>query len=52
MSKRITRQTSEKEIVDTFQNNNMTTKEWEEITNQVLTRGVQNEAEKLLTQQA
>ena len=30
----------------------MTTKEWEEITNQVLTRGVQNEAEKLLTQQA
>ena len=30
----------------------MTTKECEEITNQVLTRGVQNEAEKLLTQQA
>ena len=30
----------------------MTTKEWEEITNQVLTRGVQNEAEKLLNQQA
>ena len=52
VSKRITRQTSEKEILDTFQNNNMTTKEWEEITNQVLTRGVQNEAEKLLNQQA
>ena len=52
VSKRITRQTSEKEILDTFQNNNMTSKEWEEITNQVLTRGVQNEAEKLLTQQA
>ena len=52
VSKRITRQTSEKEILDTFQNNNMTTKEWEEITNQVLTRGVQNKAEKLLTQQA
>ena len=30
----------------------MTSKEWEEITNQVLTRGVQNEADKLLTQQA
>ena len=30
----------------------MTTKEWDEIINQVLTRGVQNEAEKLLTQQA
>ena len=27
VSKRITRQTSEKEILDTFQNNNMTTKE-------------------------
>ena len=52
VSKRITRQTSEKEILDTFQNNKMTTKEWEEITNQVLTQGVQNEAEKLLTQQA
>ena len=52
VSKRITRQTSEKEILDTLQNNNMTTKEWEEITNQVLTRRVQNEAEKLLTQQA
>ena len=52
VSKRITRQTSEKEILDTFQNNNMTTKEWEEIKNRVLTRGVQNEAEKLLTQQA
>ena len=52
VSKRITRQTTEKEILDTFQNNNMTSKEWEEITNQVLNRGVQNEAEKLLTQQA
>ena len=50
VSKRITRQSSEKEILDTFQNNNVTTKEWEEITNQVLTRGVQNEPEKLLTQ--
>ena len=30
----------------------MTTKEWENITNQVLTRGVQNEAETLLNQQA
>ena len=50
-NKRITQQTSEKEILDTFQNNNMTSQEWEEITNQVLTRGVQKEAEKLLTQQ-
>ena len=30
----------------------MTAKEWETLTNQVLTRGVQKEAEKLLTQQA
>ena len=29
----------------------MTSQEWEEITNQVLTRGVQKEAEKLLSQQ-
>ena len=50
-NKRITQQTTEKEILDTFQNNNMTSQEWEEITNQVLTRGVQKEAEKILTQQ-
>ena len=50
-NRRITQQTSEKEILDTFQNNNMTSQEWEEITNQVLTRGVQKEAEKQLTQQ-
>ena len=52
MSKLITRQTEEKEILDTFQNKNMTSKEWEALTNQVLTRGGQKEAEKLLTQQA
>ena len=52
VSKPITRQTDEKDILDTFQNNNMTAKEWETLTNQVLTRGVQKEAEKLLTQQA
>ena len=50
-TKKITQQTSEKEILDTFQSNNMTSQEWEEITNQVLTRGVQKEAEKLLSQQ-
>ena len=50
-TKKITEQTSEKKILDTFQNNNMTSQEWEEITNQVLTRGVQKEAEKLLSQQ-
>ena len=52
VSKPITRQTDEKEILDTFQNKNMISKEWEALTNQVLTRGVQKEAEKLLNQQA
>ena len=50
-TKKITQQTSEKEILDTFQNNNMTSQQWEEITNQGLTRGVQKEVEKLLSQQ-
>ena len=50
-TKKITKQTSEKEILDTFQNNNMTSQEWEDVTNQVLTRGVQKEAEKLMSRQ-
>ena len=52
MTKPITRQTDEKEILDTIQNKNMTAKEWETLTNQVLTKGVRKEAEKLLAQQA
>ena len=51
-SKRITRQTKEREILDTFQNKDMTPGEWDELAEQVLTRGVQNEAEQILTQQA
>ena len=50
--KRITRQTKEKEILDTFQNKDMTPDEWDDLTEQVLTRGVQKEAEQILTQQA
>ena len=41
-----------KPSIITFQNKNMKSKEWEALSNQVLTRGVQKEAEKLLTQQA
>ena len=52
LSERITRQTSEKEILDTFQNEDMTPDEWDDITEQVLTRGVQREAEQILVQQA
>ena len=51
-SKRITRETKEKEILDTFQNKDMTPEEWDDLAEQVLTRGVQNEAEQMLTQQA
>ena len=46
--KRITRQTKEKEILDTFQNKDMTPEEWDELAEQVLTRGVQNEAKQML----
>ena len=49
-SKRITRQTNKKEILDTFQNTDMTPDEWDDLTEQVLTRGVQNETEQILTQ--
>ena len=38
-SKRITRQTNEKEDLDTFQNKDMTPGEWDELAEQVLTRG-------------
>ena len=51
-SKRITRQTNEKDILNTFQNKDMTPDEWDDLTEQVLTRGVQKEAEQILTQQA
>ena len=51
-SKRINRQTREKEILDTFQNKDMTPEEWDDLAEQVLTRGVQYEAERMLTQQA
>ena len=51
-SKRITLQTNEKEILDTFQKKDMMPDEWDGITEQVLTRGVQKEAEQILTQQA
>ena len=51
-SKRITRQTKEKEILDTFQNKDMMPDEWDDLADQVLTRGVQNESEQILTQQA
>ena len=51
-SKRITCQTKEKEILDTFQNEDMTPDEWDDLAEQVLTRVVQNEAEQILTQQA
>ena len=51
-SKRFTRQTKEKEILDTFQNKDMTPEEWDDLAEQVLTRGVQNEAEQILTHQA
>ena len=52
VSKRITRQTNEKEILATLQNKDMTPDEWVDITEQILTRGVQKEAEQILTQQA
>ena len=51
-SKRITRQTNKKEILDTFQNKNMTPDEWDDLTEQVLNTGVQKEADQILTQQA
>ena len=51
-SKRITRQTKEKEILDTFQNKDMTPEEWDDLAEQVLTRGVQNEAEQILNHKA
>ena len=51
-SKRITRQTKEKELLDTFQNKDMTPDERDDLAEQVLTWGVQNEAEQILTQQA
>ena len=51
-SNRITRQTREKEILDTFQNKDMTPEKWDDLAEQVLTRGVQNKAEQILTQKA
>ena len=52
VNKRITRQTNEKEILDTFQNKDLTPGEWDEMAKQVLTRGVQKEAEQILTAKA
>ena len=51
-TKRITRQTNEKEILDMFQNKDVTPGEWDELTEQVLTRGLQKEAEQILTAKA
>ena len=47
-SKDITRHTSDDKIMETFQSRDLTTKDWNKLADQVLTRGVQKAAEEIL----
>ena len=47
-SKDITRHTSDDKILETFQSRDLTTKDWNKLVDQVLTKGVQKAAEEIL----